>query len=472
MTFKYDIVDLSLSSNDSVLLIQEYKLNKKKTGPAFGMVGYAHALNLYSLDHYWTKPELGNATEGWSYQLIGGKIFNNNPFGKYTKLDTKSGKALNKLNYSLLYFDDSTAVFIGRKLGLQGLPMDIYSAIDISNDSILWSQQFDNKRFLQTTPLQIDSGRLFCDVNLYFQNLHSGESWTHDLESIYRFPVSNSAQTFFNSISFLTMVVDDRITFLWQIRSEPLIDNDLIYIASRNKLECLSNKGIVNWQLELPPDSVSSSQLYNWADYLTLLNTGSALYGWDIVPFGYPFISKYNKTTRSREFHYVFEKDSTEYVRDALINDSTLYLIYSNTVYAFNMGTNDIQKYPLPKGSYKCTGFLTDDRYILSDSSSYYPFISSDSTLFLTLSNDSICKLNLLSNEYRFFSDQQVNAKVGEYKNFIVLENELRPIIIDSNGNEISQLNGLKNVLIDNNIIVSSNENNLYLINLDQLTVP
>ncbi|MCF0055066.1 hypothetical protein [Dyadobacter sp. CY356] len=154
-----------------------------------------------------------------------------------------------------------------------------------------------------------------------------------------------------------------------EISSNPVYNNDTVFLASKNRISCHSMDGKTFWTSELNDKQTSKSHLFKEGNVLYLINHGYAIKFGIPASFGTPFIAAFDASTGQQLFMKVWG-ERKNYFTDYMVQGNELYLLYRDKLEIHEFSPEGLTKkntIDRPEGD-KMHSFISDELFSKKDS--------------------------------------------------------------------------------------------------------
>lgn len=382
----------------------------------------------------------------------------------------------NKLRgYDELRYDSKiffTSAKYNRGLTYDRTQENVLNCINLALGSTTWSCAIPkNENWIDTRYLN-DSVLLVAAGGLHAVNIRSGLLWS--------FPLSTSVKTNrsfiysnakFNTIAQVSSVIktssDDNL--VTQIASNILVDNNLVYFASKEKMIAVKHNGQLAWQLDLKNYPTSKMLITKTDSSLILVNFGLATHSNNFVTWGKPFIVTIDPA--SGRINNQYDMSNIENLADFIKTNKTFIFASKNEIQEADPGKTQLTSV-LSLGAHKYgefVEFINGDEYYILKEGYFVPlnFIN-DQVHYFRADNNKIYGIEgeELKYEYHYTELFRLDKK---YKDKTILYNDQKTLITNSNFELLFTINlSDKNVILNNKMFFMG-VSRIYLLNLDDL---
>jgi len=370
---------------------------------------------------------------------------------KAFKLDLETGEEKLELKYRLYLSDFKNNVGLGYpSQALSWLlpvnPTPDLKGINLNTGEKIWERNLPRYYGWYNIRFDSDSTLFIVSEGLHYINILNGKGWD----------IPDPSTATYNAHNINSPVFIDSLQYYW---------------ASRDKLWCFNNKGEIKWSSPLNPDLTSSSFIYKKDSTILLINRGvvHGMYNYSI-PYGKPYIAKISTNGNQENFKLLSKKK--EPLEGFLFDKDTLLVCFPKKLIKYNLKDLSLikEKEFKFKSEEKFDMFIGGRIYKQNADQSFVCLTASDSTkLYLLNKGDNIVgydyDLNQISSQKR--SDFYILVYLG--KDFRVIKNNDRSIIIDKDGKSVAEISLGKIVRIYNKTLYHVDKNVLSVVDLNSI---
>lgn len=387
-------------------------------------------------------------------------------------INRMSGDNAWRASGNLFYLDDERGKGILSKYG-----SNRFEGYDLKTGKSIWKRKLKTQYGWKSINLN-DSTLLVCSSGLYTVNINDGMGWDYEAvtyDKDYTGTVVANAVglglglltgTFFMSIGY------DLVN---GISSNALIDdeNDRIYMASKKELTCLDKDGTTVWDIPLPENLMSHSELLIEGDILYLFNFAYAYRGDTTIPYGTPAVGLfYKKTGEQYYFNIVGEKENPYF--DYMIDweKGLIYLMYEHNIaiHSLKDGAFVVNKSFKFETDESMQAFENRALYLMTDSV-FHPVTSvEDATLSVITEKNTLFLLKDNLDTVRQIKSDQLYYPYLETDSYILLGNSDHVIWIDRNGLVVGNMENTGALDLLGNYLYGIRGNRLIEIDIRQFT--
>lgn len=456
--FESPVNSLSIDTkNQSALVLLQHKSNYFTKGI---LLNY----NLEKKEAIWEKPVNLNKEK---ISLIPGlAIIKGNK--QSTALNPADGAAAWETITDFFYTNSEAEIGIGfpqKKFTVS----NTLNSIDLTNGEVLWSRKFNHQFGINSvTPLNKETILIVTD-KIYALNLKNNAGWEYEI---------NSGTTDFPES--INLKIDDKYiedvnyNFLQDgktvcgLVSDPLIQENKIYIASEDQLTCLSEDGKVIWKNALPQKLTSRLRIFADKGILYVVNTGYAYFDGKKIQYGTPFIAAFKQENGEQIYLTNLEKG---FIADYQVVNNKLYLIQPLRLATIDLANGNILSRELLETpdradivAFPHVGFYE------AEDNTYKPLVSDNNRLYMINARGKLVAYDLASKTFSQIVPEKLFRESFRTDDFVCISQNKNSAILNNNGQVIARLQLGAGSFVDASRIYFVTENILYTVNIDAIT--
>lgn len=344
------------------------------------------------------------------------------------------------------------------------------NSINLSNGEILWSRKFNHQFGINSvTPLNKETILIVTD-KIYALNLKNNSGWEYEISS----GTTNLPES-------INLKIDDKFiedvnyNFLQDgktvcgLVSDPLIQDNKIYIASEDQVTCLSEDGKVIWRNQLPQKLTSRLRIFADKGILYVINTGYAYFDGKKIQYGAPFIAAFKQENGEQIYLSNLEKG---FIADYQVVGNKLYLIQPLRMATIDLTNGKMLSRELLETpdrteivAFPHTGFYEAEGNV------YKPLVSDNNRLYMINARGKLVAYELANKTFTQIAPEKLFRESFHTDDFICISQNKNSVILDNNGQAIARLQLGAGSFADANRIYFVTENILYAVNIDTIKV-
>ncbi len=238
----------------------------------------------------WTKKI--NYNTNYIQQYAGMMIFTS--AGKSFYIDPQTGNNEWEVENTILFVDPDYDIGIG----YHNTKKNLLQGIDLKSGDVVWKRQINREYGWNDLRYLNDSVILLAAAGLHTINLKDGSGWSYDAvtgEKDYQSTAAANGVGIALGVLTGTFVTRTGYDLVRDLVSNILIENDFIYFADADKINCLGMDGTVKWTHQFTKNSLSKSELFSIGDTLYMINKGFAYMGVRKLRYGASFVAAIDK---------------------------------------------------------------------------------------------------------------------------------------------------------------------------------
>lgn len=267
--------------------------------------------------------------------------------------------------------------------------------------------------------------------------------------------------SFFYSTSYVT---------IHDMASNILYSDSTIYYADSKTLTHCNTNGKIIWSAKLP-ESTTKSVLWEKDSVLCLLNLGMAYANGRSAAYGLPYMAAFCKKTGQKIYltNLEFSKNS---ILDYKIAKDTLYYMFKNRIFSFDLNTGKILKNKVfnPDNYSELNFFVNNRKLAIQNSDSTFALLHTlDSTLvFIKTKNNKIIGLTPSYEPQLTYSDLDIFYHFYFDENYSIMSKGQKSFLIDNNFKKVLELDISYNFTVNKNKIFYFIDNKAIIIDLNE----
>lgn len=342
------------------------------------------------------------------------------------------------------------------------------NSINLSDGKILWSRKFNHHFGINSvTPLNKEMILIVTD-KIYALNLKNNTGWAYEINS-----GTTDLPESINLKIDNKYIEDVNYNFLQDgktvcgLVSDPLIQNNKIYIASENQVTCLSEDGKVLWKTPLPQKLTSRLRIFADKGILYVINTGYAYFDGKKIQYGTPFVAAFKQENGEQIYLTNLEKG---FIADYQVAGSKLYLLQPLRLATVDLNSGNVLSRELLETpdradivAFPHVGFYE------AEGNAYKPLISDNNNLYMINIRGKLVAYDLTNKTFTQVAPEKLFRESFRTEQLICISQNKNSIILDNNGQAIARLQLGTGSFIDADQIYYITENMLYTIKTDAI---
>lgn len=455
--FESPVNSLSVDSkNQTALVLLQHKSNYFKKGV---LLNY----NLEKKATLWEKPVNLNKEK---INLIPGLAI---------VKGTKESTALNPADGAPAWQTTTDFFFTDTEAGVGiGFPQKRFTVsnelngIDLSDGKVLWSRKFNHQFGINSiTPLNKGTVLIVTD-KLYAINLKNNSGWEYRINT----GTTDHPETINLKIDN-KYIEDVDYNFLQDgktvcgLVSDPLIQDNKIYIASEEQVTCLSEDGKELWKTSLPEKRTSRLRIFANKGILYVINTGYAYFDGKKIQYGSPFIAAFQQENGKQIYLTNLEKG---YIVDYQAVGDKLFLLQPLRLATVDLVSGKLISRELLEVpdrveivAFPHTGFYE------AEGNTYKPLVSGNDRLYMINARGKLVAYELASKTFSTVASDKLFRESFRTDDFICISQNKNSAVLDNNGQAIARLQLGAGSFADANRIYFITENMLYTVSIEAI---
>lgn len=262
------------------------------------------------------------------------------------RLDPANGNELWKTNKRLYFVlpEAGTGLFYPHRLS-----NDRMCALNLDTGEKRWEAK-QNRRYGWDDAFLYDRNTLLiASEGITLFNINNGEKKEYHAKTAYNDAAGMVLKNLLGFMTdlFFTMAFDDGINIATyqdkvntssNIMSNVSIDKEgKLYLASANKIACLSDKGEAIWSAKLPKKKSSKSSLFLHNGNAYLLNRGYANYNSRPTLMGEAYLASFDLQTGEKRYLEKIYTDKSEVIDNFQVIGDILFVLMNNRVQTYDL---------------------------------------------------------------------------------------------------------------------------------------
>ena len=284
----------------------------------------------------WTKELDYRSTEIKPHQNF---IFQTVATSKSNGLEIETGNINWEIKNILFYAEPSKMRGIGYKFKNFSGITNTLQGIDLTNGDVLWNRELVREYGWNDVLSLNDSTLIVAASGLHAINLNTGKGWDYYTvtgQKDYTGTIAANAAGLALGILTGAFVVTTGHDLVSNIVSNVLMDDAFIYFASREKIACLTDEGVVKWTAPMPKDEISKSTLFQEDGILYMINNGFAYMNYRKIDYGSPFIAAFDAESGLQLFFSSIEGKKNQ-IKGFEIDMDTAFLVFDNKIAKYSL---------------------------------------------------------------------------------------------------------------------------------------
>ena len=343
------------------------------------------------------------------------------------------------------------------------------NGINLLNGEILWSRKFNHQFGINSvTPLGKETVLIVTD-KIYALNLKDNSGWDYSINSgtttlpeTINLKIDNKyiEDTDYNSLQ-------DGKTVCGLV-SDPLIQDNKIYIASEDQVTCLSEDGKVLWKTPLQEKLTSRLRIFAAKGVLYVINTGYAYFDGKKIQYGMPFVAAFKQDNGEQIYQTNLEKG---FIVDYQAAGDKLYLLQPLRMAIVDLVSGKLLSRELLEvpDRVEMVAFPHAGFYEAGENNVYKPLISDNNRLYMINERGKMVSYELATKTFTPVAPEKLFRESFRTDDFVCISQNKNSILLDNSGQAIARLQLGAGSFADANRIYFVTENILYTVNIDAI---
>ncbi|NAY90290.1 PQQ-binding-like beta-propeller repeat protein [Muricauda sp. JGD-17] len=403
--------------------------------------------------------------EGITLRTKGGKTF---------CIDNDTAEELWEVRNSILFVDQTKKIALGYRLATSNKDSEILEGIDLRNGNVVW-ERFITREYGWNDIYRIDESNLMIVAGgIHTLNINDGTGWDYYTKTGKKDYTSSTIGTGLGIVAGLltgTYAASTGHDLVRDVSSNVIEDSLNLYFASNEHFTKLDKKGSIKWQIKLPDDKTSKSQIFKKEEELFVVNKGYAYLGYRKLDVGTPFVACFDRETGGQKYLIEVGEKKDDNINAMDIDGNNLILIFPNRISKFDLESGQlIESISFSEVAFGGLNNFIGEHVYIEKNSRYTSLPKTDLTKYYVLTNKH--KILVLDSELKPENEIDTNdvylyyLKWNDY-NFLSKENGT--IIIDGEGQKIAKITVNKNSKLIGSKLYSVSDKSLFVIDLNQI---
>lgn len=394
--------------------------------------------NLYLNKSYIGALDMAKDSMSWLFEsvlydldLSGNSLFFSNE-DRTSAYNKRHGFADNKYSSRIVYALPS----LNKGFTYAGASDSVLSCISLADGAASWQGRVPrSENWVDVKPAG-DSLLLLAASGLHSIHYRGGLQWSYPLSTSRTikkatYSLANSNPAIRKISNVIKTSADENSIF--ELSSNILTDNGVIYFAAREKMIAVSTEGKLLWELDLKEFPVSKMLLYKKGGTLMLVNLGLAKYADNYVIYGSPFVLSIDPGNGKVKTHS--NMAGIENLVDFVITDKSLVFAGKTLVMEVKEGMEAADTLlKIDAGKYGNFAEFIDGNLYYTEKESFYVSMSfiNDNLLYFKADNNKIYGIDkgALNYEYHLTDIYRLEKK---FDNKLLIASENKTLLISSN---------------------------------------
>lgn len=394
--------------------------------------------------------------------------------GKTFCIDNDTGEELWEVKNSILFVDQAKKIALGYRLASSNKDSEVLEGIDFRNGNVLW-ERFITREYGWDDIYRIDESNLMIVAGgVHTLNINDGTGWDYHTKTGKKDYTSSAVGTGLGIVAGLltgTYAASTGHDLVRDVRSNVMEDSLNIYFASKEHFAKLDKKGSIKWQIKLPDDRTSKSQIFKKEEELLMVNKGFAYMGYRKLNVGTPFIASFDSETGQQKYLIEVGEKKNDNINGMDLDGNDLLLLFRNRISKFDIENGEIiESSPFSEVAFGGLNYFIGEHVFIEKNSKYISLPKADLSKHYVLTNKN--KILVLDSELKPENEIDTNKVYLYYlkwKDYNFLARENSSIIIDAKGQKIAEITVNKNSRLIGNNLYSISDKSLTIIDLNQI---
>ncbi|QLG44907.1 PQQ-binding-like beta-propeller repeat protein [Costertonia aggregata] len=394
--------------------------------------------------------------------------------GKTFCIDNDTGKELWEVKNSILFVDRTKKIALGYRSASSNKDLEILEGINLRNGNILW-ERYITREYGWDDVYRIDESNLLIVAGgMHTLNINDGTGWDYYTKTGKKDYTSSAVGTGIGIVAGLltgTYAASTGHNLVRDVRSNIIEDSLNIYFASKEHFAKLDKKGSVKWQIKLPDDRTSKSQIFKMEEELLIVNKGFAYMGDRKLDIGMPFIGSFDSETGQQKYLIEVGKKKDDNINGMNLDGNNLLLLFPNRISKFDIENGQIIKsVPFSEMSFGRLNNFVGEHVFTEKNSKYISLPKTDLAKHYVLTNkNKILVLDSKLKPENEIETREVYLYYLEWKDYNFIARENSSIIIDGKGHKIADIMVNRNSRLIGNKLYTVADKSLFIIDLNQI---
>ncbi len=471
-TFPKRIHHVAVDTVHKIAFLQLRDIRNKKW---LNNKGAIVAFDLISHKILWQK-KMNYLTE--SIQMYQGALIFRKPLKSYY-LNLKTGEVVWKIRNALMFVDPSKNIGVGYQVRQEQLTQTV-EGIDLRNGTVRWKRKMYRYYGWNDVFYDDNATMIVAAAGLHTFNLENGTGWDYETktgEVGYKGGISlltgllGAAGGAISGFFILPSGAYDSGTATGVV-SNIIREENFIYMASRDHLIKLDNKGVEKWSALFPKKMASASKIFTDDKNVYHINQGHAYWGEQPIHYGKPFIAAFDKTDGELQYLNKVSKTKKETIKGVSVNahKDTLILLYHNRIarYRLKNGTIIDEKELITESKGGAHGFAGKQVFV-KNNALFRGVSSQHNKYYVLLQNGELCVLNSMLGIEEIIKRDQLSILYTNKNNYRFLAQKDTTHVVDNSGKSIATFKADSQSIRINDKLYSWWGTNFTEVNLDTI---
>ena len=392
---------------------------------------------------------------------------------KSNSLEIETGNINWEIKNILFYAEPFQMRGIGYKFKNFSGITNTLQGIDLTNGDILWNRELVREYGWNDVLSLNDSTLMVAASGLHAFNLNTGKGWDYYTITGHKdYTGTIAANAAGLALGLLTgaFMVTTGHELVSDIVSNVLMDDASIYFASREKIACLTDDGIVKWTAPMPKDKISKSTLFQEDGILYMINNGFAFMNYRKIDYGEPFIAAYDAESGAQLFFSSIAGKKNQ-IKGFEIDRDTAFIVFNNKIAKYSLvdGSLILEKAIEPKAHGELDYFVGNQVFIQTDQTYMSLPLSGIHRHCVHTSQDKTLLLDAYFEVMDEINDDQLYLYYLWYNGYKFIGKDEQTLVIDENGYTVAEIAISNETVLVGSTLYNIQDKNLIEIDLEEV---
>lgn len=396
--------------------------------------------------------------------------------GKTSLLDLQTGKTRWTKKFFTKHIFTRKGLILGYKSAVRKKVANTLKGIDLASGELLWETTLKYRDYWDEVFLMNDTTLLISSEGLHVIHTGNGSGWDYKAKTVtkdYKRAIATTALGVATAVFFGFGIINTQPTETVSLRSNVMVEDSAVYMASHETIARLDLQGHVQWETKLPDDG-SFSYIYQKNDSLLMLNFGFGHRNGKKADVGCPYIACFHKSDGNLIFHTKLANDGFP-IKDFILTYDGMYILVDDGICHLRTGQSTFSFMPWNTEAHnKLSKFIYNALIYEPDSRSYREVdCSKEGSRIVYNEKGDIFEVNELFEIIRKLDPANVFTADGSWGKYTLMSSPASPVcVFDRQRNKIAEIDLVpRSVQIcKDKLFIVSRDNQVYEIDLNQLS--
>lgn len=358
------------------------------------------------------------------------------------RLDPSNGNELWKIKQKLYFSLPEEKIGFFYPHGSSSARM---SAVNLKTGKKIWETDQERRYGWDDVLLYDPQTLLIATEGISLYNIYNGKNYRYEAKTAYN---DAGQMVLVNILGFLSnvffaAVLDGEVDFFpyqgkvntsSNIMSNVCIDeNGNLYLASADKIACVSNKGETIWDRKLPKKKTSKSSLFLHNGNVYMLNRGYANYNSNPTLMGEAYLASFNMKTGEEQYCETLYAGKEEAVDNFQVVGNTLFLLMNNRIQTYDLagGTFKGESSVHVNDPMSMSWFVDGGIYVVDGEGHFRDLIDAEpERIHVMTDHNSVVSLNELLMEMKTYPEEDIYRLYLQVNGFTFLHRQGNTLIL------------------------------------------